>query len=71
MHNAGMENAASPFGDIAGLDVPSSPSWEPAPPGSPASFFWLVRHFIIVMQTQGIRLDKQSLEHLAQLIKSS
>ncbi len=66
-------NMHSPFSGIAGVDVPPPPSWEPAPPGSAASFFWLVRHFIIEMQTQGlhIHLDKQSLEHLAYLIKST
>ena len=59
-----------PLTSIAGVDVPPPPSWLPAPPGSAASFFWLARHFVIAMETNGLRLDKQSLEYLAHLMKT-
>lgn len=54
---------------IEGIDIPPSPSWHPDSPGSAESFFWLFRHFIAVIQTQGIRLDKQSLDYLAAQLK--
>ncbi len=57
--------------DIAGVNIPPFPSWNPAPPGSPASFFWLVQHFVMSIETHGLRLDKQSLEYLAHCIKHS
>ena len=47
------------------------PSWNPAPPGSPASFFWLAHHVVMSMETHGLRLDRQSLEYLAYCIKHS
>ena len=59
-----------PLGGIAGVDFPPPPSWEPAPPGSPASFFWLARHFVMFIETHGLRLDKQSLEYLAHSIRN-
>ncbi len=56
-------------GGIAGVDFPPPPSWEPAPPGSPASFFWLAHHFVMSIETHGLRLDKQSLDYLAYALK--
>ncbi len=47
------------------------PLWNPAPPGSPASFFWLAHHFVMSIEAHGLRLDKQSLEYLAHCIKHS
>ena len=61
--------APSP-GGIAGVDFPPPPSWEPAPPGSPASFFWLAHHFVMSIETHGLRLDKQSLEYLARSFRN-
>ncbi len=57
-----------PFG---GTGIAGAPplSWNSAPPGSPASFFWLAHRFIILMETNGVRIDKQSLEYLAKCIK--
>ena len=56
------------FGGNAGEDIPSSQS-HPAPPGSPASFFWLAHHLVMSIEKHGLRLDKQSLEYLAHCIK--
>ncbi|MCD7909115.1 MAG: helix-turn-helix transcriptional regulator [Clostridium sp.] len=61
--------AGPTFGGIAGVDVPPPPSWHPAQPGSAASFYWLARHFVRGLETNGVRLDKQSLEYLANLMK--
>lgn len=55
---------------ISGIDVPPPPGWQPAPPGSPASFFWLARYFVTAIQSQGMRFDKQCLEYLAELLKT-
>ena len=63
----GFPHMGSP-GGIAGVDFPP-PSWNPAPPGSSASFFWLAHHFIMSIETNGLRLDKQSLEYLAHCIR--
>ncbi|MCC8108170.1 MAG: helix-turn-helix domain-containing protein, partial [Planctomycetes bacterium] len=65
----GSPEAGSPFVGIAGVDVPPPPSWQPAPPGSAASFYWLARHFIRGLEMHGLRLDKQSLDYLASLMK--
>ena len=66
------EYAASPANAIAGGDI-TQPSFslKPAPPGSPASFFWLAHRVVMAMETTGLRLDKESLEYLAQCIKQS
>lgn len=60
---------------LAVLDFPPPPSWEPAPPGSTASFFWLARHLAACVGHNGIRIDvninSQSLEFLARLLKNS
>lgn len=53
---------------IVGIDTPP-PSWEPAQPGSPESFFWLARHFLVMVQTHGLRLDKQSIDYLADALR--
>jgi transcriptional regulator with XRE-family HTH domain len=62
-------HGSPPFG---GARVAGAPpiSWNPAPPGSPASFFWIAHRFAMALETNGLRLDKQSLEYLAQCIKS-
>ncbi len=57
--------------DIAGADFPPPPSWNSAPPGSPASFFWLAHRFVMSIETHGLRLDTQSLKYLAECIKKS
>ncbi len=44
-------------------------SWNPVSPGSAASFYWLAQHFFKSIETHGLRLDKESLEYLAQCIK--
>lgn len=54
---------------IEGIDVPPPPSWQPSAPGSAESFFWLARHFIAVIQTKGVQIDKNCLEFLAGLVK--
>ena len=59
------------FGQIPGIDAPPPPGWQPAPPGSPASFFWLARHFVSFLQTHGLRIDKQCLDYLADAIRRS
>ena len=51
--------------------IPPSSSYNPAPPGSPASFFWLAHRVVMSMETTGLRLDRESLEYLAQCIKQS
>ncbi len=52
-------------GQIPGIDIPPPPGWQPDPPGSPASFFWLLRHLLMRTQSQGIRIDKECLDYLA------
>jgi transcriptional regulator with XRE-family HTH domain len=54
---------------IPGIDVPPPPGWQPEPPGSPASFFWLARYFVTQLQRNGLRLDKQCLDYLVTAIK--
>ncbi len=48
---------------IPGIDIPPPPAWQPDPPGSPASFFWLARHYMERLLTNGVRLDKQCLDY--------
>lgn len=59
---------------FAGIDFPPPPSWEPAPPRSATSFFWLARHIAAYREHNGIRIDvhidSQSLELLARLLKT-
>lgn len=57
-----------PTGSIPGIDIPPSPTWQPEPPGSAASFFWLAKHMVTWLQTNGIRIDKQTLNYLAELL---
>jgi len=56
---------------IPGIDTPPPPGWQPEPLGSPASFFWLARYFVTIVQTQGLRIDKQCLDYLARLLKNA
>ncbi len=56
------------FDDNVSADTPAQQS-HPAPPGSPASLFWLIHHFFMHMEMHGLRLDKQSLEYLAHCIR--
>lgn len=68
-----MAEPPPPFGiggPIPGLDVAPLPGWQPDPPGSPASFFWLARHYDSMLQTHGFRIDRQSLEYLAAKIRN-
>ncbi len=63
----GLSAGAPPIGAVAG--APPLPLWEYSLPGSPASFYWLAQHFVKSMEMRGLRLDKESLEYLAQCIK--
>ncbi len=44
-------------------------AWAQASPGSAASFFYLARFFVMHMQRNGLRIDRQCLEYLATLMK--
>lgn len=57
------------FKPIPGIDVPPPPGWQPDTPGSPASFFWLARHFLALLQSHGLRIDKQCLDYLANAMR--
>ncbi len=67
----GLRAGVPPICGFAGAGVPPLPLWEPSPPGSSASFYWLARYVVKSMETHGLRLDKESLEYLAQCIKKS
>ncbi len=54
---------------IPGIDVPPPPAWQPDPPGSPASFFWLTRHYLERLVTGGVRLDKQCLDYIVEALR--
>lgn len=56
---------------IVGLDYPPPASWKSPPPGSPESFFWLARHFVSLLETKEIQIDKRCLAHLTKLIKET
>ncbi len=58
------------IGRIPGIDTPPPSGWQPEPPGTPASLFWLLRHFIAGIQTQGVLIDKRCLDYLAARLKS-
>jgi transcriptional regulator with XRE-family HTH domain len=62
------ESPVASSAGIAGADI-QPPSLNSSAPGSPASFFWLAHHFVMSIETHGLRLDKQSLDYLAQCIK--
>ncbi|MCC8116532.1 MAG: helix-turn-helix domain-containing protein [Planctomycetes bacterium] len=54
---------------IPGIDIPPEPAWQPDPPGSPASFFWLARYYIEKVVTNGVRLDKQCLDYIVEALR--
>lgn len=71
-HNEGMatRDYEKVYEQIAGIDFPPPPGWQPDAPGSPASFFWLARHFIRHVQRDGLRLDKQCLDYIVGLLRN-
>lgn len=62
-------DGTSIFEQIPGIDVPPPPGWQPDVPGGPASFYWLARHFLVLLQSQGLRIDKQCLDYLASAMR--
>lgn len=46
------------------------PMWRQSAPSSAASFFWLAHHLISHVQLNGLKIDAQSLEHLARLLRA-
>ncbi len=67
--SSGEQGKANTLEPIPGIDIPPPPGWQPDAPGSPASFFWLARHFLSLLQSHGLRIDKQCLDYLADAMR--
>lgn len=70
---APMEETAAPRPPLpenpfANLEA-AHPMWRQSAPGSAASFFWLAHHLISHIQLNGVKIDAQSLDHLARLLR--
>ncbi len=65
-------NFTEPHNAQSETDPPAIPdifSWNAAAPGSAESFFLLARYFVLTLQQQGLRIDKESLKYLAAQLK--